>query len=122
MLTPETSTVTFWQRAVVMLQVGLVWLLVWLLLELPWLPLFPPGITTGMILSRQALQALLAVTLVELQTKRVELDRYVKFNLTVWFEAFLAKKPQFMKPVASLEVALKRAVQLAVTLFWHTGG
>ena len=55
----------------------LVWLLVELLLELPWLPLFPPGITSGMILSRQALQVLLAVKLVELQTKRVELDRYV---------------------------------------------
>jgi hypothetical protein len=30
-----------------------------------------------MILSRQALQVLLAVKLVELQTKRVELDKYV---------------------------------------------
>ena len=110
--------VMFWQRAKVALQVGVVWLLVELLLELPWLPLFPPGITTGMILSRQALQVLLTVKLAELQTKRVELAWYVKFNLV----AFLPKKAQFMKPVAVFVVALKSAVQLAVTLFWHTGG
>ena len=63
----------------------------------------------------------MTVKTVVLQAKRVELDRYVKFNLTVWLVVFLAKKAQFMKPVA-LPVALKIAVQLAFTLCWHSTG
>ena len=69
--------VKFWQRAVTLAQAEPVPLLV--LLPCPLLLLLLlllPGVSgLGIMLSRQALQTLLMVTLVELQTKRVELAK-----------------------------------------------